>query len=123
MLAGVLDSVLKKYLAFIFEDLKLEDFSFTGRLVLKDVRIKANAFDALKLPFRIVHGFVGEMNATIPWLISIYTEPVVVKIRDVYVVAVPNKGMAFLIMSYGLNLYIYRNSLRREGSKGRRVAA
>lgn len=92
MLASIVNSILKRYLAFLFEDLVLEEVSFTGKLTMRAVRIKTTAFDALKLPFRVIHGFAGQVNATIPWLVSIYTEPVIIRISDVYVLAVPNTG-------------------------------
>ena len=56
--------------------------------------VKPNAFNALKLPFRIVHGHIGLIDASVPWM-NIYSEPILIKISDVFVVAVSNSEVTF----------------------------
>lgn len=63
----------------------------TGKFELKNLSVKENALDALDLPFRIVHGKVGNLSASIPWS-SIYTSPVILNMSNILVVAAPNVG-------------------------------
>lgn len=62
---------------------------FEGNVLLNNLAIKENAFDALDLPFRVIHGHIGHIEASIPWT-SIYTSPVICTLKDVYLIAVPN---------------------------------
>lgn len=68
--------------------------SCTGKLELKNLSVKQNALDSLDLPFRISHGKIGLLSANIPWS-SLYTSPVVVKLLNVLVVAVPNVDSSY----------------------------
>ena len=62
-----------------------------GKFELKNLSVKENALDALDLPFRIVHGKVGNLSASIPWS-SIYTSPVILNMSNILVIAAPNVG-------------------------------
>lgn len=61
---------------------------------MKNLSVKQNALDSLDLPFRISHGKIGLLSANIPWS-SLYTSPVVLKLYNVLVVAVPNVDSSY----------------------------
>ena len=61
----------------------------SGKVELKNLSVKENALDSLDLPFRVIHGRVGMLSASIPWA-SIYTSPVVLKMSNILLVAAPN---------------------------------
>ena len=98
VLSSVIAGLIKKFLSpFVDESTatQLNVFAWSGQVSLSNIQIKPNAFDALKLPFRIVHGHIGSIDAQVPWM-NIYSGSIVIKIKDVYVMAVPNSGLFFL---------------------------
>lgn len=57
---------------------------------MKDLLIKPDAFrKKFDLPINLVYGKLGSIVAKFPWK-NIYTQPIVITIEDVYVLAVPN---------------------------------
>lgn len=92
VLSRVVTSIINQYLSPFVDDLssdQLNLFSLSGDISLTDVALKANAFEELKLPLRIVHGNIGRIEISIPWL-SLYSAPIQVKVSDVYAVVQPN---------------------------------
>ncbi|KAF7837664.1 putative vacuolar protein sorting-associated protein 13F [Senna tora] len=59
-----------------------------GDVVLKDLKLKAEALNALKLPVTVKAGFVGTITLKVPWK-SLGKEPVIVLIDRVFVLAHP----------------------------------
>ena len=59
---------------------------FKGDIVLKGMRLKVEALNALGLPFRVLSGVVGKLTLQIPWR-ALGKQPVVVRIEELYVVA------------------------------------
>ena len=95
--SSVITSIINRFLSPFVDELtanQLNIFAWSGQASLSNVTIKANAFDALKLPFRIVHGHIGRIDASVPWM-NIYYEPIVIKVSDVFVVALPNSEIDF----------------------------
>ena len=87
-------NLLNKYLSQFVDELtakQLNLFAWSGNISLDNIAVKANAFDSLSLPFRVIHGHISRIEASIPWK-SLYSSPVVIRLSDVYVVAVPNTG-------------------------------
>ncbi|GAU16711.1 hypothetical protein TSUD_199530, partial [Trifolium subterraneum] len=60
----------------------------TGDVVLKDLKLKSEALNALKLPVTVKAGFVGTITLKVPWK-SLGKEPVIVLIDRVFVLANP----------------------------------
>ncbi|XP_054161337.1 intermembrane lipid transfer protein Vps13-like [Oppia nitens] len=85
-------NLLNKYLSQFVDELtakQLNLFAWSGNISLDNIAIKGNAFDSLSLPFRVIHGHIARIECSIPWK-SLYSSPVVIKLSDVYVLAVPN---------------------------------
>ena len=59
---------------------------FKGDIVLKGMRLKVEALNALGLPFRVLSGVVGKLTLQIPWR-ALGKQAVVVRIEELYVVA------------------------------------
>ena len=94
---NVITSIFNRFLSPFVDELtanQLNIFAWSGQATLSNVSIKPNAFDALKLPFRIVHGHIDQIEASVPWM-NLYSEPIIIHISDVYVVALPNSEIAF----------------------------
>ncbi|KAI1289479.1 Vacuolar protein sorting-associated protein 13C [Halotydeus destructor] len=94
---NVFASLLNTYLGTFIDDVSAKQLklgAFKGRLELKNLSIKENAFDSLDLPFKIIHGKVGILSANIPFT-SLYTSPVILTLKDITVLAVPNVVSAY----------------------------
>jgi RNase P/RNase MRP subunit POP5 len=62
------------------ENLRLGIFS--GNLELRNLTLKADVFDSLNLPIRLVYGVIKSINIKIPWT-NLGKSPVVVNISNV----------------------------------------
>ncbi|XP_061360270.1 uncharacterized protein LOC133304277 isoform X2 [Gastrolobium bilobum] len=83
--------LLRKYLGEYVHGLSSEALRISvwkGDVVLKDLKLKAEALNALKLPVTVKAGFVGTITLKVPWK-SLGKEPVIVLIDRVFVLAHP----------------------------------
>lgn len=97
VLSNLVATLINKFLSPFVDELAAEQlkiFTWSGQVKLTDVSVKSNAFDALDLPCVVQHGTIGKIEAAVPWT-NIYSEPIVINISDVYVVAVPNTKTKF----------------------------
>ena len=70
MFEGKLTSVLNKLLGEYVHGISAKDLSvavFKGDVVLKNLRLKTEALNALDLPFVVRSGLVGKLSLQIPW--------------------------------------------------------
>ena len=89
MFEGMVADLLNKNLDWLVEGIDKESISaavLAGSIELKNLRIKASAFDALGIPVTLAGGVVGLIRIDIPWK-SIATgwksNPIVVKLDTV----------------------------------------
>ncbi|XP_047337153.1 uncharacterized protein LOC124940662 [Impatiens glandulifera] len=83
--------LLRRYLGEYVHGLSTEALRISvwkGDVVLKDLKLKAEALNSLKLPVTVKAGFVGTITLKVPWK-SLGKEPVVVLIDRVFVLAHP----------------------------------
>ncbi|XP_074301933.1 uncharacterized protein LOC141633346 isoform X1 [Silene latifolia] len=83
--------LLKRYLGEYVHGLSLEALRVSvwkGDVVLKDLKLKAEALNSLKLPVTVKAGFIGTITLKVPWK-SLGKEPVIVLIDRVFVLANP----------------------------------
>lgn len=83
--------LLRRYLGEYVHGLSAEALRISvwkGDVVLKDLQLKADALNALKLPVTVKAGFVGTITLKVPWK-SLGKEPVIVLIDRVFVLAHP----------------------------------
>ncbi|KAI3677367.1 hypothetical protein L1987_86993 [Smallanthus sonchifolius] len=83
--------LLRKYLGEYVHGLSSEALRISvwkGDVVLKDLKLKADALNSLKLPVTVKAGFVGTITLQVPWK-GLGKEPVIVLIDRVFVLAHP----------------------------------
>ncbi|XAR56953.1 hypothetical protein NMG60_11024930 [Bertholletia excelsa] len=83
--------LLRKYLGEYVHGLSAEALRISvwkGDVVLKDLKLKAEALNSLKLPVTAKAGFVGTITLKVPWK-SLGKEPVIVLIDRVFILAHP----------------------------------
>jgi vacuolar protein sorting-associated protein 13A/C len=61
-----------------------------GRLVLENVRLRADAFNFPSLPFTVVAGRAGRLRVNVPWS-ALSHAPVTVYIENVHLIAGPRR--------------------------------
>ncbi|KAL8484750.1 hypothetical protein ACS0TY_027161 [Phlomoides rotata] len=83
--------LLRKYLGEYVHGLSAEALRISvwkGDVVLRDLKLKAEALNALKLPVTVKAGFLGTITLKVPWK-SLGKEPVIVLIDQVFILANP----------------------------------
>ncbi|XP_022721975.1 uncharacterized protein LOC111279261 isoform X3 [Durio zibethinus] len=83
--------LLRRYLGEYVHGLSPETLRISvwkGDVVLKDLKLKAEALNSLNLPVTVKAGFVGTITLKVPWK-SLGKEPVIVLIDRVFVLAHP----------------------------------
>ncbi|CAH9120434.1 unnamed protein product [Cuscuta epithymum] len=83
--------LLRRYLGEYVHGLSAETLRISvwkGDVVLKDLKLKAEALNSLKLPVTVKAGFVGTITLKVPWK-SLGKEPVIVLIDRVFILAHP----------------------------------
>ncbi|XP_071698618.1 uncharacterized protein [Rutidosis leptorrhynchoides] len=83
--------LLRRYLGEYVHGLSSEALRISvwkGDVVLKDLKLKAEALNSLKLPVTVKAGFVGTITLKVPWK-GLGKEPVIVLIDRVFVLAHP----------------------------------
>ncbi|KAM3341348.1 putative protein isoform X1 [Capsicum galapagoense] len=83
--------LLRRYLGEYVHGLSAEALRISvwnGDVVLKDLKLKAEALNLLKLPVTVTAGFVGTITLQVPWK-SLGKEPVIVLIDRVFILAHP----------------------------------
>ncbi|KYM95926.1 Vacuolar protein sorting-associated protein 13C [Cyphomyrmex costatus] len=91
MFEGAIAAFLNRLLGRYVEDLDTEQFNvgiFSGDTCLTDLKLKPEALYQLGLPIRVEIGLIGKIILKIPWS-GLFSQPIVICIEDVYVVAVP----------------------------------
>ncbi|XP_047948182.1 uncharacterized protein LOC125194160 isoform X1 [Salvia hispanica] len=90
--------LLRRYLGEYVHGLSSEALRISvwkGDVVLKDLKLKSEALNALKLPVTVKAGFLGTITLKVPWK-SLGKEPVIVLIDQVFILANPASDGRFL---------------------------
>ncbi|KAM2018735.1 hypothetical protein ACFX1T_021631 [Malus domestica] len=83
--------LLRRYLGKYVHGLSVKALRISvwkGDVVLKDLKLKAEALNSLKLPVTVKAGFIGTITLKVPWK-SVGKEPVIVLIDRVFILAYP----------------------------------
>ncbi|XP_076670615.1 intermembrane lipid transfer protein VPS13A isoform X2 [Andrena cerasifolii] len=91
MFEGAIAAFLNRLLGKYVEDLDTEQFNvgiFSGDTCLTDLKLKPEALYQLGLPIKVEVGLIGKIVLKIPWS-GLFSQPIVLCIEDVYIVAVP----------------------------------
>ncbi|PQE10057.1 Vacuolar sorting-associated 13 protein [Rutstroemia sp. NJR-2017a BVV2] len=93
MLEGLVASLLNRFLGMYirnFDPGQLKVGIWSGDVKLRDLELRREALDQLKLPINVVEGHLGQLTLKIPWS-NLRGQPVQVEIEDVYLLAAPRE--------------------------------
>ncbi|KAM3559636.1 hypothetical protein MY1884_003345 [Beauveria asiatica] len=93
MLEGLVAGLLNRFLGMYvknFDPTQLKVGIWSGDVKLRNLELRREALDQLKLPINVVHGHLGDLTLVIPWS-NIRGAPVKVFIEDVYLLASPKE--------------------------------
>ncbi|KAM0254853.1 hypothetical protein ACHAQJ_006345 [Trichoderma viride] len=93
MLEGLVAGLLNRFLGMYvknFDPTQLKVGIWSGDVKLRNLELRREALDQLKLPINVIEGHLGELTLYIPWS-NIRGAPVKVFIEDVYLLASPKE--------------------------------
>lgn len=93
MLEGLVAGLLNRFLGMYvknFDPTQLKVGIWSGDVKLRDLELRKEALDQLKLPINVVEGHLGQLTLTIPWS-NLRGAPVKIYIEDVYLLASPKE--------------------------------
>src|SRR5277367_3682344 len=93
MLEGLVASLLNRFLGMYirnFDPGQLKVGIWSGDVKLRDLELRREALDQLKLPINVVEGHLGQLTLSIPWS-NLRGQPVRVFIEDVFLLAAPKE--------------------------------
>ncbi|KAJ5779395.1 Vacuolar protein sorting-associated protein 13 [Penicillium paradoxum] len=93
MLEGVVANLLNRFLGIYvknFDATQLNIGIWSGDVKLRNLELRREALDQLRLPLNVVEGHLGELTLSIPWS-NLRGKPVKVDIEDVFLLAAPRE--------------------------------
>ncbi|KAG6005238.1 hypothetical protein E4U21_000317 [Claviceps maximensis] len=93
MLEGLVAGLLNRFLGMYvenFDPTQLKVGIWSGDVKLRNLHLRREALDQLKLPINVVEGHLGELTLAIPWS-NLRGAPVKVLIEDVFLLASPKE--------------------------------
>ncbi|KAJ5374980.1 Vacuolar protein sorting-associated protein 13 [Penicillium concentricum] len=93
MLEGVVANLLNRFLGYYvknFDATQLNIGIWSGDVKLRNLELRREALDQLRLPLNVVEGHLGELTLSIPWS-NLRGKPVKVEIQDVFLLAAPRE--------------------------------
>lgn len=91
MFESLVANLLNRFLGSYIEDFDPKQLNigiWSGDVKLKDLRLKKDSLDRLKLPVNVKFGHLGELTLQIPWS-NLKGKPVKIIIEDLYLLASP----------------------------------
>ncbi|RSL40809.1 hypothetical protein CEP53_013138 [Fusarium sp. AF-6] len=97
MLEGLVAGLLNRFLGMYvknFDPAQLKVGIWSGDVKLRNLELRREALDQLKLPINVMEGHLGELTLIIPWS-NLRGAPVKVFIEDVFLLASPKEEAAY----------------------------
>ena len=97
MLEGLVASLLNRFLGMYirnFDPGQLKVGIWSGDVKLRDLELRKEALDQLRLPLNVVEGHLGELTLKIPWS-NLRGQPVQVFIENIFVLAAPKEDAEY----------------------------
>ncbi|GKT49685.1 vacuolar protein sorting-associated protein 13C [Colletotrichum spaethianum] len=97
MLEGLVAGLLNRFLGMYvknFDPAQLKVGIWSGDVKLRNLELRREALDQLKLPINVMEGHLGELTLIIPWS-NLRGAPVKVFIEDVFLLASPREEAAY----------------------------
>ncbi|KAL7669178.1 hypothetical protein ACOME3_009844 [Neoechinorhynchus agilis] len=91
MFEGLIASILNRFFSGYIDEIDYKNLQIgliSGSVELKNLSLRHDAFFQFDVPIEVRCSRVGRLHVRVPWR-SIYAEPVVISIEDVYVLASP----------------------------------
>ncbi|KAI8935314.1 hypothetical protein NX059_007900 [Plenodomus lindquistii] len=93
MLEGLVSNLLNRFLGMYvqnFDPKQLNVGIWSGDVKLRNLQLRREALDQLRLPLNVVEGHLGSLTLSIPWS-NLRGKPLKVNIEDVYLLAAPKE--------------------------------
>ncbi len=93
MLESLVANLLNRFLGMYvrnFDAKQLNVGIWSGDVKLRNLQLRKEALDQLRLPLNVVAGHLGELTLTIPWS-NLRGKPVRVSVEDVFLLAAPRE--------------------------------
>jgi len=93
MLEGLVSNLLNRFLGMYvqnFDPKQLNVGIWSGDVKLRDLELRREALDQLKLPLNVVEGHLGSLTLSIPWS-NLRGKPLKINIEDVFLLAAPKE--------------------------------
>ncbi|KAL7775008.1 hypothetical protein CFE70_005924 [Pyrenophora teres f. teres 0-1] len=93
MLEGLVSTLLNRFLGMYvqnFDPKQLNVGIWSGDVVLRDLELRREALDQLRLPLNVIEGHLGSLTLSIPWS-NLRGKPLKVNIEDVFLLAAPKE--------------------------------
>ncbi|TVY71541.1 Vacuolar protein sorting-associated protein, partial [Lachnellula suecica] len=97
MLEGLVSSLLNRFLGMYIQNFdpgQLKVGIWSGDVTLRNLELRKEALDQLKLPINVVEGHLGQLTLKIPWS-NLRGQPVQVSIEDVFLLAAPKEDAEY----------------------------
>ncbi|EEH08104.1 vacuolar sorting-associated protein [Histoplasma capsulatum G186AR] len=97
MLEGLVANLLNRFLGMYvknFDAGQLNVGIWSGDVTLRNLELRREALDQLRLPLNVVEGYLGELTLSIPWS-NLRGQPVRVLIQDVFLLSVPKEDATY----------------------------
>lgn len=93
MLEGLVANLLNRFLGIYVKNFDAKQLNigiWSGDVKLRNLELRREALDQLRLPLNVVEGHLGELTLSIPWS-NLRGKPVKVEIEDVFLLAAPRE--------------------------------
>ncbi|ODM22992.1 hypothetical protein SI65_00581 [Aspergillus cristatus] len=93
MLEGLVANLLNRFLGIYVKNFDAKQLNigiWSGDVKLRNLELRREALDQLRLPLNVVEGHLGELTLSIPWS-NLRGKPVRVDIEDVFLLAAPKE--------------------------------
>lgn len=93
----ILTGILNKYIGTYFEDIDASQLTgniFGGGVSLHNLKLRPTVFESLGIPFHVIAGKCGTLEVKYS-ITKLYSEPVIVNLRDLYVLIVPSQSIQY----------------------------
>lgn len=97
MLEGLVANLLNRFLGIYVKNFDAKQLNigiWSGDVKLRNLELRREALDQLRLPLNVVEGHLGQLTLSIPWS-NLRGKPVKVDIEDVFLLAAPKEDVDY----------------------------
>lgn len=97
MLEGLVANLLNRFLGMYVQNFDAKQLNvgiWSGDVKLRNLELRREALDQLRLPLNVVQGHLGQLTLQIPWS-NLRGKPVKVDVEDVFLLAAPKEDAAY----------------------------